>query len=212
MIMPKKVLLSVFLATLTILIVGCTKPIGPQPGDTISQGVGSSWEGYADPSRPGNESTYGSDSLNPNAVDSSSMSFNAGSGGLEERNSFGSGSLMNMDEGNLIRGELGSVYFGFDQSFVAQSERYKLQDVASYLKNNPNSSVIIEGHCDWRGTTEYNMSLGDRRARSCQQILISLGVPSSSLEILSKGDQEAISGGSASQMAEDRRAEFVIVK
>ena len=210
--MCKKALVSVFLSTLTILIIGCTKPIGPEPGDTISQGKAESWQGYSDPSRPGGDGSIGGDSLNPDSVDGSSIgSFNMG-GGLEERNTFGAGSLVSIDEGNFVRGQLSSVYFGFDQSFVAQNERYKLQEVANYVKSNPNSKIIIEGYCDWRGTTEYNMSLGDRRARSCQQILISMGVSSSSLEILSKGDQEAISGGTASEMAEDRRAEFVIVK
>ena len=80
------------------------------------------------------------------------------------------------------------------------------------MQSNPNSKIIIEGHCDWRGTTEYNLALGDRRARSCKQFLESLGVDSFSIEILSKGDQEAMQGGTASQMAEDRRAEFVIIK
>lgn len=208
--MDKKAFTTIFLAILALFVVGCKHRIEPIPEDTLYDGSnGDGRSGFMNPSRPG--SGGGFDTLNPNSV--GGAGFNSiDANGLESRDSFSGDGSADGFGGNLVRGQLPSVYFGFNQSFVAENERYKLKEVAEYLTSNPNSKMIIEGYCDWRGTTEYNMALGDRRARSCKQFLESLGVSSSSIEILSKGDQEAINGGTAAQMAEDRRAEFVIVK
>tara|TARA_B110000305_G_C19339730_1_gene588464 strand:- start:158 stop:778 length:621 start_codon:yes stop_codon:yes gene_type:complete len=110
-----------------------------------------------------------------------------------------------------IRGQYESVYFDFDQSFVRESERSKVSSVADYLDQNSGSRLIVEGHCDWKGTSEYNMALGDRRANSVKQYLGTLGVSSSRIEIRSMGDQNAIDGASPEQSANDRRAEFVLI-
>ena len=210
--MVKKAFTTLFISFLSVLIVGCESRIEPTPEDTVFNGQLGDSSGSSDRSNFQNSGLYGGvDSINPNAVDGSAMNFN-NTMGLESRDgSCGGGNSFLGDE-NLIRGQFNSVNFGFDQSYVTATERPKLRAVADYLQSNPQTKIIIEGHCDWRGTTEYNMSLGDRRARSCQQFLVSLGVPSSSIEILSKGDQESTQGGNASVMAEDRRGEFVILK
>ena len=114
------------------------------------------------------------------------------------------------------RGERGiiavMVYFDFDSSSIKASERAKLTQVADYLRTNPSHSLILEGHCDWRGTPEYNLALGERRSGSVNQYLATLGVPAERLETLSKGDLNAIEGASEAQMAEDRRVEFLVVR
>ncbi len=107
---------------------------------------------------------------------------------------------------------IASVYFGFDQSAIAAGERAKLQTVASRMQTDPNLRVVVEGHCDARGTAEYNLALGERRAKSVVQYLVtSFKISQNCFETLSKGDLEA-SEGSASEMAADRRADIVPLK
>lgn len=101
------------------------------------------------------------------------------------------------------------VYFGFDQSAIAPAEREKLKDVASQMRANPQLRVLVEGRCDWRGTVEYNLALGERRAKSVVDYLSNLGIAPNRFETLSKGDLDAIVQGTAEQMAQDRRAEII---
>lgn len=114
--------------------------------------------------------------------------------------------------GEQVRGMLEPVYFEFDRATLSQSERSKAQAAADYLQSNPQDRLLIEGHCDWRGTTEYNLGLGDRRANSVKDYVTSLGIDSSRVEILSKGDLDAAQGGNEQAMAQDRRAEMVVLK
>jgi peptidoglycan-associated lipoprotein len=114
--------------------------------------------------------------------------------------------------GEQVRGLLEPIYFEFDRSGLGSTERNKAMAAAEHLRSNPRNRLLIEGHCDWRGTTEYNLGLGDRRATSVKDYLVSIGVESSRLEILSKGDLEAAQGGSEQQMARDRRAELVVLQ
>ena len=69
-----------------------------------------------------------------------------------------------IDDGHTVRGVLQPVYFAFDSSAIKAAERPKLQAAKDYLDKNPGYRLLLEGHCDWRGTAEYNLSLGDRRA------------------------------------------------
>jgi len=113
---------------------------------------------------------------------------------------------------NQIRDLLQPIFFEFDRSTLGPAERNKAMAAADYLRNNPQHRLLIEGHCDWRGTTEYNLGLGDRRATSVKDFLTSLGVDGGRIEILSKGDLEAMQGATDQQMAQDRRAELVVLK
>ncbi len=126
------------------------------------------------------------------------------SNGLEERRTFG--------DGEQIRGMFDSVYFEFDRSNIRPGERAKIEAIADHLRNNSDHNILLEGHCDWRGTTEYNLGLGDRRATSVKEYLLNLGISRNRIEVLSMGDLEATVGGTEAQMAEDRRVEFVILQ
>jgi len=106
----------------------------------------------------------------------------------------------------------GAVYFDFDKSYVRPADQPMLEEVASYLSSNPNERLVVEGHCDWRGTTEYNMALGDRRADAVKQYLVTLGVDGSRIETVSKGDLEAQTNVSDSQAAQDRRADLLVLE
>jgi peptidoglycan-associated lipoprotein len=115
-------------------------------------------------------------------------------------------------EGNLIRGELPVVYFDFDRSAIKPSERTKLQEAAKKIGDLKGKQILLEGHCDWRGTAEYNMGLGDRRANAVKEYLQKLGVEAVRLEPLSKGALDAKENGTSAEMSKDRRVEIVIIK
>jgi peptidoglycan-associated lipoprotein len=116
------------------------------------------------------------------------------------------------DPANQERGVLESVYFAYDQSAIAAPERAKLDQAKAYLDSNPEKRLLIEGRADWRGTAEYNLGLGDRRAQAAKQYLVTLGVPETKIEVLSKGDLEAAENASEDVMSKDRRAELVPLK
>jgi len=104
------------------------------------------------------------------------------------------------------------VYFDFNRSAFKKDEQSKIVAAADYLKKTPQYRMLLEGHCDWRGTTEYNMGLGDRRAKEVMQFLKSLGISADKLQVLSKGSLGAAEKGSEEQMAKDRKVDFVILK
>jgi len=122
------------------------------------------------------------------------------------------GSADRFAEENLERGVLPTVYFDFDRANIRQSERTKLQEAAAWLSSNPGKTILLEGHCDWRGTAEYNLGLGDRRSQSVKEYLQSIGVDVSRLETLSKGDLDAVENAPEAQMSKDRRVELVVFR
>jgi peptidoglycan-associated lipoprotein len=105
-----------------------------------------------------------------------------------------------------------TVYFDFDQSGIKSSERPKLESAKKYLESNPTARLLLEGHCDWKGTPEYNLGLGDRRANAVKQYLTTLGVTADKLEVLSKGDLDAVEGADEATTAKDRHVALVVLK
>ncbi len=105
------------------------------------------------------------------------------------------------------------VYFDFDSSTVKPSEKPKAESVATFLKSNATFRLRIEGHCDERGTDEYNRALGERRALSVREYLISAGVSADRVSTLSFGeDQPAVLGHDEMSWAKNRRGEFILLK
>jgi peptidoglycan-associated lipoprotein len=103
------------------------------------------------------------------------------------------------------------VRFDFDKSEVREDGRKTCQVVADYLKKNPRAKLQIEGHCDERGTAEYNIALGDRRATAVMTYLVSLGVPKAALSTVSFGKERPLDPGSNEDAwAKNRRAHFVL--
>jgi peptidoglycan-associated lipoprotein len=104
-----------------------------------------------------------------------------------------------------------TVHFEYDQSTVRPSERSKISHVADYLKANPNTALEIEGHCDERGTEEYNRSLGERRALALREQVIGLGVEASRIDTISFGkDRPVATGHDEAARSQNRRGEFVL--
>jgi len=170
-----------------IAITGCTKkPPDPTPPETV---LGGSRE-------PG-----------PSWVDNTEFSDSTSAGAVPTRDE--SGFAMG---GDLVKGILPSVHFDYDQALVQAPDREKLKQAAAHLVANPSDNLLVEGHCDWRGTYEFNLALGDRRANGVKDYLVSLGIDPSRIETLSKGDLEALAEGSEEQMANDRRADLIVVR
>lgn len=111
-----------------------------------------------------------------------------------------------------VPGVLPSVYFGFDSSSIAATERIKLQEAADYLRENPKDHLLVEGYCDWYGTSEYNLALGDRRAASASDYLNTLGIDSQRIEQLSKGSLEATANLAKSDSGQDRRVDLILLQ
>ena len=105
---------------------------------------------------------------------------------------------------------LHSVNFEYDQSRLTADARKKLADNVSWMKSNPGVSLQVEGHCDQRGSVEYNLSLGERRAKAVKTYMVSLGADASKLPTISYGKEKLLdSGDSEAAMAHNRRANFV---
>lgn len=109
---------------------------------------------------------------------------------------------------------LQSIYFGYDEYSIRQSERAKLAETLRFLQSNPGAKVIAEGHTDWRGTNEYNLGLGDRRANSVKSFLVGLGANGNNVAILSKGELDAVQdvAKGSSQATNDRRVDILVVR
>lgn len=107
-----------------------------------------------------------------------------------------------------------TIYFDFDKSDLSPAARDALTKNAAVLQNaQPTAKIKIEGHCDERGSAEYNLALGERRAKSALQYLLTLGVKSDRLSIISYGKEKpAVQGSDEAAWAKNRRDEFVIVK
>jgi peptidoglycan-associated lipoprotein len=85
-----------------------------------------------------------------------------------------------------------NIHFDFDKSFIREDAKPILAKVADYLQKNQGAKVLIEGHCDERGTAEYNMALGDRRATSAKKYLVGLGVNADRLSTISYGKERPL--------------------
>lgn len=105
------------------------------------------------------------------------------------------------------------IHFEFDSSALLARAQEVLRRKASYLRENPYLKVVIEGHCDERGTNEYNLALGDRRADSAKSFLVDLGISSSRLRTISYGEERPVDPRhNAEAWAKNRRAHFVVVE
>ncbi|MFA6716630.1 MAG: OmpA family protein [Victivallales bacterium] len=105
------------------------------------------------------------------------------------------------------------IYFAYDRSVVGASERYKLEQVANYLKANTQFGLIIEGHCDEHGSAEYNRALGERRAIAAKDFLANAGVSPNRLKTISYGeDRPAIKASDETGHAKNRRAELILAR
>ena len=106
-----------------------------------------------------------------------------------------------------------TVYFDFDRYSIPSTELSKVEAVADFLSAEASSFVKIEGHCDERGTEEYNRALGERRALAVREVLVRLGVSANRVSTESWGeDMPAVEGENEQAYSKNRRGEFVILR
>jgi peptidoglycan-associated lipoprotein len=116
-------------------------------------------------------------------------------------------------EGEFLESSLlNDIHFGFDRYDLTPKAREILAQNADLLLKNPRAKIQIEGHCDERGTIEYNLALGERRANSTQQYLISLGVSPNRMSSISYGEEMPVDPRHDEEAwAKNRRAHFIIL-
>jgi len=153
--------------------------------------------------------------------DSSAAGADAGTGegergGTKEANT-GSSSLKEMQEGKPpitpASSPLKDVMFDFDRYDLSTDARATLRANADWLRSNPSARVEIEGHCDERGTNEYNLALGAKRAQAAREFLSSLGISPDRLSTISYGEEIPVCHEHEEQCwKQNRRARFVILQ
>ena len=116
-------------------------------------------------------------------------------------------------EGEVLESKLlKDIYFDFDKYDIRPQDASVLKENAALLMKYPNVKIQIEGHCDERGTIEYNLALGERRASSCKNYLISLGIPGNRISAISYGKERPVDLGHTEEAwAKNRRAHTVIL-
>ena len=156
-------------------------------GEDMSGGTVHSSQGYI---RDGNGG------LVPEHIDQDVLVAKANPYNSSSDNGHSDGHSMQRTRGSLMNGghmgeegEVKDVYFAFDSWKISQEGAYSLQADAEWLKSNPGERVTIEGHCDERGTQDYNMVLGKKRAEAARAYLVDLGVNSSQLKVVSYGKE-----------------------
>jgi peptidoglycan-associated lipoprotein len=175
-------LLGLFLALSALLFTACTKK--PVRPDPTTTAMGKDLNNGVDPTQV---------ALPP---DSSLTSRDPNAGTVDDTN----------------HSVVDPIYFALDRYAVAQAERSKLQAAVKWLQDNPGKNLVLVGHCDWRGTAEYNLGLGDRRANAVKRFLESMGADSKRFETLSKGSTDAKQAGGDAEWQKDRRVDFVELK
>jgi peptidoglycan-associated lipoprotein len=105
---------------------------------------------------------------------------------------------------------LQTVRFGYDQSSLTTEAKKQLSGNATWMKSHDKVNVQIEGHCDSRGSLEYNLALGERRAQSVKTYLVGLGIPTAQMTIISYGKEKPVATGDNEEAwSKNRRANFV---
>jgi len=164
---------------------------------------------------PGPESGAGSSG----AASAGSPGAGAGEGarGGAGESDTGASSLKQLQEGKSpvtpASSPMKDIYFGFDRYDLSSDARTILRANADWLKNNSTARVEIEGHCDDRGTNEYNLALGAKRAQAAREYLTTLGVAAARLSTISYGEEIPVcKEASESCWSQNRRARFVILQ
>jgi len=108
---------------------------------------------------------------------------------------------------------LAMIYFDYDKYFVREDAKPVLEGNAAWMKKFRTVKVLVEGHCDERGTEEYNLALGEKRAKSAMDYMASLGVSADRMKILSYGkSQPLVTGHDEATWQKNRRAQFTIIE
>lgn len=184
---------------------GCSdkniSPYSTQPQTNMPEGKSIDYSGsqgtITEEISPGEESL---DSAGNNGENIGSFSINNDQNSDEYKQTYGRSSV-----------QMQPVYFNFDQSIIRDDQISRMEHNAGYLKSNPASNVVIEGNSDERGTNEYNLALGERRAQVAKNYLIELGIEDYRIRTVSYGEERPLfTGQSESDFIQNRRDDFII--
>lgn len=118
---------------------------------------------------------------------------------------------LNGDSDSNKAGGLQTVYFAFESSNLESSAKETMKSNAEFLKTNANVDIQVEGHCDERGGRQYNLALGERRAKAVRDYLVAMGVEAKRISTISYGNERAMAEGhDESAWSKNRRANFVV--
>jgi peptidoglycan-associated lipoprotein len=132
-------------------------------------------------------------------------------GGAGGAGGIGSSNIVPGSQQDLEASAGDRIFFSFDRSDISPEAREILTRQADWLRRYPNVTVTIEGHCDERGTREYNLALGERRAQAAKNVLVALGIPASRISTISYGkERPAVVGSTEEAYAQNRRAVTVV--
>jgi peptidoglycan-associated lipoprotein len=185
----------------SLVLIGCPKKVPPVEG---TAGLSRDERSAESPSGPGGQRPPAPPREEPAAGEEKLPPFAKGDPGAES------------DEAGLTAGDgkpgpLQDVFFEFDQWVIQSDARTALEQNARWLEGNPNAKIQIEGHSDERGTDEYNLALGERRAKSAMNFLINLGVSPSRISFISFGEEKGFcSDPNEGCFQQNRRAHFVV--
>ncbi len=116
-------------------------------------------------------------------------------------------------EAALKAAKLEPIYFDFDQWSIREDQKEVMVKNSQWLKANPNAKVRLEGHCDERGTAEYNLALGQKRADAARAFLEGMGIPSQRMATISYGEERPLdSGHTEAAWAKNRRVDVLAIK
>ncbi len=132
---------------------------------------------------------------------------------IDNGNNSGVALELNGDSDSNRAGALKTVYFGYSSSAIEGSTRDTLNANADFLKTNASVRIQVEGHCDERGSVQFNLALGERRAKATRDYLVAQGVASSRISVISLGKEKPVSfGHDEESWSKNRRANFVVTE
>jgi peptidoglycan-associated lipoprotein len=194
-----RLFLATFLSCTMLFLGGC----GPKPVSPYAGGAGGATDG-----------------TNDNRMGRITEETSPGTEGLDSTGRGGSGSLYgNADqqsdaykrEHGRSSPEFKPIYFDYDQSKIKSDQIPSMEHNGGYLKNNPSARVLIEGNTDNRGTNEYNLALGERRAVAAKNYLREFGIDDSRIRTVSYGEERPLfNGQSEDDYAHNRRDDFIL--
>lgn len=198
------------LIAFTAVGTGCTKKpkaITPIPGGMSNSGAPGGGLGNGQPIRDAGAGKFGGNT-NPNPVE------------LGGANGAGKGDPSALPSGDPRAGKdedretfkSNTVYFAYDKSAIQPAETAKIGPVIEFLKSHPENNLLIEGHCDERGTEEYNRALGERRALALRERVVGGGISGERVTTISYGeDRPADPGHDEAAWSKNRRGEFILL-
>jgi peptidoglycan-associated lipoprotein len=208
-----KLVVNLLTATLILgAVVGCKKgPQNPTPIPGIDNQVGSEKPApYIGPQGPGrgNPLNFGDGNVIPR-----NPTFNPGDDGNKTGIALTQAPMNEWpsDNGETFKSQI--VYFDFDKSTIKASEKTKVEEVARRMKSEfQGKGLRVQGHCDERGTEEYNRALGERRALAVRELIVQLGLDPKMVETISWGeDKPAESSHNEAAWSKNRRAQFEVL-